>query len=392
MPTYIGENKIVDRYVGDKLVVAAYKGESKYFDAYSEITGTLPLIFKSRAAVALKNYRIYGTSEGAGVETENLFDKGSAVDGYWLQASNGAMVVHSGYCVSDYIPIVAGETYFSYSAGRTFCWYDQTKSFIETSPTGISATAPQTASFLRVNLIIANKSIAVLTNFSTAPASYIPYGYKLPLTITSREQSQDYPLYIGSTKLGEEEYVDYEEQKVWKRTANVFNKDADTHYAYMTVSGGIFTTSGQSWSSMIAFAPIIGGNTYSVKIDGTAASQNLQSVFSVDEPANNVSYRIDGKSTYVNHGQAQTFTRTAPTTANWIAIHFYIGLNNPWGNVNITIVNSDDIPSQHIPYIQPTDPPVPLPAISTYQGENTLSSTETVGPVTVKGRINESST
>jgi hypothetical protein len=36
MPFYIGENKIVDRYIGDKLVIAAYKGESKYFDAYSE--------------------------------------------------------------------------------------------------------------------------------------------------------------------------------------------------------------------------------------------------------------------------------------------------------------------------------------------------------------------
>lgn len=40
-------------------------------------------------------------------------------------------------------------------------------------------------------------------------------------------------------------------------------------------------------------------------------------------------------------------------------------------------------------YLQPTDPPVPFPAISTYQGENTLSSTETVGEVSVTGKIKE---
>lgn len=40
-------------------------------------------------------------------------------------------------------------------------------------------------------------------------------------------------------------------------------------------------------------------------------------------------------------------------------------------------------------YLVPTDPPVPLPAINTYKGENTLSSTETLGEVTVKGRIKE---
>lgn len=39
--------------------------------------------------------------------------------------------------------------------------------------------------------------------------------------------------------------------------------------------------------------------------------------------------------------------------------------------------------------LTPTDPPVPFPAISTYQGENTLSSEETVGEVTIKGKIKE---
>ena len=42
-------------------------------------------------------------------------------------------------------------------------------------------------------------------------------------------------------------------------------------------------------------------------------------------------------------------------------------------------------------YLVPTDPPVPLPVINAYKGENTLSSTETVGEVSVKGKIKETS-
>lgn len=36
-----------------------------------------------------------------------------------------------------------------------------------------------------------------------------------------------------------------------------------------------------------------------------------------------------------------------------------------------------------------TDPPQAFPAITAYQGENTLSSTETVGSVSVTGKIKE---
>lgn len=43
-----------------------------------------------------------------------------------------------------------------------------------------------------------------------------PAGYKIPLTVTSGEQSDTYPVYIGDTKLYEDEYVDYQEQKIYR--------------------------------------------------------------------------------------------------------------------------------------------------------------------------------
>lgn len=38
-------------------------------------------------------------------------------------------------------------------------------------------------------------------------------------------------------------------------------------------------------------------------------------------------------------------------------------------------------------YLVPTDPPVALPELSTYQGENTLSCSEGLGEVSITGYI-----
>ena len=160
MARKIGTVDVVDGFIGDKLIEARYAGDKKYFDAYTTVTGSLPLMFNGRAEWPLKNYRLYGTASGAGVATES------------------------------------GE----------------------------------------------------------------PAGFKIPISLSDGTSTSNYDLMIGDSKLGEEEYVDFSEQKIYK------------------------------------------------DVSGT---------------------------------------------------------------------------------ITPTDPPAPLPAIDAYQGENTLSSTETLGEVTVKGRISE---
>lgn len=38
-------------------------------------------------------------------------------------------------------------------------------------------------------------------------------------------------------------------------------------------------------------------------------------------------------------------------------------------------------------YLVPTDPPVALPELSTYQGENTLSCSEGLGEISITGYI-----
>lgn len=273
-----GSTAIVDRYKGSQLVEKVYKGSDLIFDAFSEITGNLPLSFNAREPQTLKNYRIIGTAAGAGVQTINLLDVNATdtSNGYIPNAYltyQGTETESDNYDISEYIPILA-ETDYSIIARKInspgCCFYDATKQFIS----GIrysnlrprNFTTPTGAAYLRMTITRygvgtgeGGEDMLLLGNYSEQP-DFEPYGYKIPLTLTSGQNADNYPLYIGGTKLGEEEYVDYEDGKVYK------------------YSSGVLT---------------------------------------------------------------------------------------------------------------PTDPPTPLQAITAYQGENTISSTETVGNVTIKGRISE---
>lgn len=54
------------------------------------------------------------------------------------------------------------------------------------------------------------------------------YGYKIPLTVKNSTETKTIDVYIGDSKLGEEEYVDYGEQKIYKRI--LFMTHDDKHF------------------------------------------------------------------------------------------------------------------------------------------------------------------
>lgn len=264
MANYIGSIKEVDHYIGENLVVAKYIGETKYFDAYSDITDEMPLIFQSRIEHNLKNYRIYGTGNGAGVETSG-----------------------------------------------------------------------------------------------TEPA-----GYKLPLTITSGEQSQDIPIYIGNSKLGEGEYVDFEEQKVYMKKPNLVSN----------VLSGVSVSSDGTLTRNAALngavTPIEQGKTYTIQY--ARNSGNMICGFYENYPeVNDTTY--DG-SRFIWNEIYHTFS--AP-------IDGYLVSSCTPGVMDPVVYEGE------YPQLIPTDPPIGFPEILAYQGENTLSSTETLGEAIIKGRIRE---
>lgn len=420
MPFYIGENKIVDRYIGDKLVIAAYKGETKYFDAYSEITGLLPIVFKSRAAVALKNYLLHGTSEGAGVETENLCPMAFSHTG--VISDSGQIYTLSTRLWSNMIPVKSNEDYAisitgtasndEYLVFNRVVNYDINRNFISRTtlnPLDNKKTITTASNVAYIVLDIRTPSNNVDIQFgdadtisvvsgSTAPTTYIPFGYKIPLTNTGENsQSSTYPLYIGSTKLGAEEYLDYESGKVYKRTENALpipeNSTKTDGTLTVTVTGGMYSIrlTGDTSSHKVMFPVKKFFIPKSLDSGGTGAFDLRNG------PMNNVHIQFYYEGTQVGYLglSAQNRFITAYNFGNQFcdAIAIYAVPNSSTTNrtlqPQILTDGSTSSPESYIPYLQPTDPPVSLPAILTYQGENTLSSTETLGETIIKGRINE---
>lgn len=213
----------------DKPFVGAYDlpswlmGKAQSGDTKT-ISGTLPFYVRSRASQILENYIIYGTASGAGVETENLFDISifEEIGETTFKSKKITLEPNTAYTMSSnasLIPKGGGASIVLFSVGESPTTANN--GVYEDHPTTRTTNANGELYIgLRNGLPSLEYDVTIyktmLTEGSTAPSTYIPHGYKLPITVTSNGTTTDYPVYIGDTQLGEEEYVDYEEQKVYK--------------------------------------------------------------------------------------------------------------------------------------------------------------------------------
>lgn len=347
-----------------------------------EITGTLPLYVRSRASQILENYIIYGTASGAGVETENLFDYKTmsvGLQGYYLTAS-GQESRALEWAITDYIPCEGSKFVLSKIGGRNaaICGYNAQKEFVDgqayntngaNDKNNILVTFDTDVKFIRFSYYSVSGSpnaddvtALMLVPGSTAPSSYIPHGYKLPITVTANGTTTDYPIYIGDSKLMAEEYVDYEEQKVYKRTKNLWN----------------FTTQPLSGAGYLYNGSInLPAGTYTLRVDVINGVGGM-SFAVVDSQGNTV---INSP---ISNRNSKTFTSIYDMTQ----LRFYV--DGTVGELYLTLIEGSTPPETHIPYLQPTDPPVPLPNITLPQGEVTIDIDGELKPqATVKGKIEQ---
>jgi hypothetical protein len=204
----------------------------------------------------------------------------------------------------------------------------------------ISSDAPFRIAFAptATEYIVSN---IMLTEGTISPDHYIPHRY-----------TSDIPIYIGSSQLGEEEYVDYGEQKVYKRTENLWDKD--------NIEAFIDPATGTSIDRVVCH---ITAGTYSI-LNGTSR---------------NIYYVKASNDTQLACAPNSSTTLIAEEIETGYPFLYLQGVDPQ--NGDITVITGSTIPAQHIPYLQPTDPPVPLPSISTYKGENTISSTEAINKI-----------
>lgn len=209
-----------------------------------EYTGSLPVTINANGD-ALLDYRIYGADGGVGVATESLFDPNAknVENGYInnsvISSIDGAITTNVIWAyVTEYIPVDSNTKYIMFmnlyrasadsSTGLVF--YDENKNFIssitgciaffevtyETPKLGMKRfTTPENCRYIRTS-VDKLATMLMLAAASTPPPSYIPYGYKLPMTVSNGDTAQTVPVYIGENQLTENEYVSYGEQKIYR--------------------------------------------------------------------------------------------------------------------------------------------------------------------------------
>ncbi len=182
------------------------------------VKGNLPLNFVSDGT-NLENYSIYGTVDGTGVQTENLFnfDEYNIGDTVFITKLL-TLEPNTAYTMSSNAPL--------YKGGALLILVTMGES-ASTPNNGVYKDHPITKTTdasgkIRVGLRDNGSSYdlsiykTMLVKGSTAPPTYIPYGYKIPLTVTSGTESKDTIISIGDSKLMARDYIDYKSGKIYK--------------------------------------------------------------------------------------------------------------------------------------------------------------------------------
>lgn len=209
-----------------------YFGNKNVFTVWGEYDGTLPAQYSANGSV-LADYRVYGANGGVGDKTENLFDKSAkdTANGYVnlrFLTTNGTLSYSADYYISEYIPVLPNRTYahrmlIQSGAACSMCFYDDNKTFLSGFSEWYNSTfeAPSTASFCRLSIQKSVENNAMFAEGSTAPASYAPYGHEVDMSVSDGTTSNTVPIYIGDDPLGEDEYISYGEQKIYRMVGGV---------------------------------------------------------------------------------------------------------------------------------------------------------------------------
>lgn len=347
----------------------------------TEITGYLPLTFLANGDV-LKNYRLHGTSEGAGVQTDNLFDKSTTLDNYALDGNS--IIKANGWFVSDYIPVKSNTVYTRTNTGQTVHQFDSNYELIQYGNPGFTFTTTSNTAYVKINSTMELKDTYVFVKGSTAPASYIPYGYQIPLTVTSGVTENLWDLNSSWTNTQTDtktnlqlRITQYNGTTLLSSTSLTVN--ANGHYTIQTNLTDVnYTSIYLRHNGSIRDLPI-GTIYYDFKKD-------KRYIISLDV--------LGYDPTIVDGIKLENIMLTEGSIApdHYIPHRYTADYNLYIGSTKLGAEEYVDYESGKVwkmvdGTLTPTDPPAPFPAITAYEGENTLSSTETVGEVTVRGKI-----
>ena len=162
-------------------------------------------------------------SSRANALVRNLFDKNRANDGYAL-STNGSLTANASYFVTDYIPVLPGESYILSSGTQVLCFYDPDRS--KTSNITVAAaaafTVPTGSYYLRFQSTpLSGKEGLMVVHGTSLPSSYVGFGVLTTAEATAITQSIAWGIADGTLAA----------------MRNMFNKDIALDNYALAVSG-----------------------------------------------------------------------------------------------------------------------------------------------------------
>ena len=366
MGVYFGTTEVtnVDWIPGNKDITQVFFATNEVFTVWGEYDGTLPAQYSANGS-ALADYRIYGSAGRTGDRTVNLLD-GNLITNEnpgttWSKITYN-LKPNTSYVLCTSVPRYGGGALLaiignsgSATTANNGAW-DGNPRVWETDSTGV------------VNVLFRGNNSGydltqydyMLTEGSTAPAEYVPYGYEVDMSVSDGTTSTTTPIYIGADPLGEDEYVDYTTQKIYRKNSTNYvdiNNLLKGYYEeneYQDVNYRVTTP----------IIPFAGECKIHIKM---AKNFNYVKIDCFDQ-----------NQVYINRGsfqwiftqtKEQTVTRSehSPTPANTAFVRINVGEWNESGTVSY-LVSDVEIFELFDTKMISEDPPVPLPALPTVDG------------------------
>lgn len=268
------------------------------------------------AAVRTQFSNIKGNLNQFNIESENIFNPYTVIDGYYI-ASGGALTAHASSHVSDFIAVEGGKPItldLTYVSGMTYylATYDSSKNFIERlNAYQLSATITLNSSVAYVRVSFYNMSVPsdfMIVKGSFAPKAFIPHYFL-----------NDAMLPILSNKV----------DSIVMKSPNLFDITAITKGKYQNASGSLVN---EASSSISDYIPVDGGEAYTT--NGDASYWYIGT--------------YDENGTFIERLNAYQLqeTITFGATVAYIRVSFY----KHDFNSDFMVVKGNSLPNTYMPY------------------------------------------
>lgn len=366
-------------------------------DEWATYDGTLPAQYTANGDY-LADYRIYGAAGGVGDKTVNLFDKDiteGIEDNCYISKTTGNKVSDAQYYISAPITVISEETYYwvfhitsggAFHTAPTVGFFDANDNQIGVAPHGSGVkyfpfTTPANCAYIKASVYKMDLNEAMLTKGSTAPASYVPYGYEVDMVVSDSITATTTQIYIGSDPLEADEYVDYGGDKIYRKTDNLIpvpevRKLTDGELTVEVTDEGewrytVSNVTQESRECIFDVTPFTFPQGTSWGGDGVFklwygnGSRRISISFLGDDGSEDI-WIPKGNGDNIYHALAHD----GEFLCTKIKILAEYGQTPISGFLRPMLVNTGIDPQTFVPHVEPEDPPVPLPALPTIDGVN----------------------